>query len=269
VVQHPEVACISFTGSSATGKWIAAEASRQTLKRVSLECGGKSAFLVSAHSHAIEDAAACLAKNAFYNQGQICSAPTRAYVDEVVFDRFISQLANEAKKYAPSDPISGNTNVGRMIHRQSVARVVEAIVSAVGRGYKKITSEPVSAQTCSVTPTIFLDVPEADPLSQTELFGPVLIVNPVKNMNEAVARANASVYGLAASIWTDDLNEALSVSARLEAGTVHVNSYGEDGNQIPFGGIKNSGIGKEKSVDTLSSYSHVKSICIRLSSRGD
>jgi len=264
LVQHPDVACISFTGSSVTGKWIATEASRHTLKRVSLECGGKSAFLVSGYSHAIEDAAACLAKNAFYNQGQICSAPTRAYVDEAVFDRFIVRLADEAKKYVPSDPISGKTPIGHMIHRQSVARVEQAIASAVDRGYKKIPSEPVSALTWSVTPTIFVDVPDADPLSQIELFGPVLIVNPVKNMNEAVARANASVYGLAASIWTDDLNEALSISARLEAGTVHVNSYGEDGNQIPFGGTKDSGSGKEKSIDALNSYSHLKSVCIKL-----
>lgn len=264
LVQHQEVACISFTGSSATGKWIAAEASRHKLKRVSLECGGKSAFLVSGHSHAIEDAAACLAKNAFYNQGQICSAPTLAYVHEGVFDRFITQLVNEAKKYTPSDPINGNTSIGHMIHRQSVTRVKEAIASAVARGHKRLPAEPVSFPAWSIAPTIFVDVPETDPLSQTELFGPVLIVNPVKNMNEAVARANASVYGLAASIWTDDLNEALSVSARLEAGTVHVNSYGEDGNQIPFGGTKDSGSGKEKSLDALNSYSLLKSVCIKL-----
>lgn len=264
LVQHPMVACISFTGSSATGKWITTEASRQTLKRISLECGGKSAFLVSSQSHAIGDAASCLAKNAFYNQGQVCSAPTRAYVDEAVFDQFIARLVAEAKKYVPSNPIIGNTPIGHMIDRQSVAKIKKAIASAMDRGHQRITSEPVANQIWSVTPTIFVDVPDSDPLSKTELFGPVLIVNPVKNMNEAVVRANTSVYGLTASIWTDDLNEALSVSARLEAGTVHVNSYGEDGNQIPFGGTKDSGSGKEKSIDALDSYSHLKSVCIKL-----
>lgn len=264
LVQHPAVACISFTGSSATGKWIAAEASRHSLKRVSLECGGKSAFLVSNESHSIHEAAACLAKNAFYNQGQICSAPTRAFVHHDVFDQFIERLADEAKRYTPTNPLDKSSLIGHMIHRQSVTRVQQAIADAITRGHKKLDSASIQDPQWSISPTIFLNVPDTDPLSQTELFGPVLIVNTVSNMYEAVIRANASVYGLAASIWSNDLNEALSISAQLEAGIVHVNSFGEDGNQIPFGGTKDSGSGKEKSIDALNSYSHLKSVCIKL-----
>jgi len=113
-------------------------------------------------------------------------------------------------------------------------------------------------------PTIFLDIPERDPLARQELFGPVLIANRVNSIEEGIERTNSSNFGLAAGIWTDDLSEALLVSARLEVGIVHVNSYGEDSNQIPFGGIKDSGIGKEKSIDTLNAYSYMKSVCIRL-----
>jgi acyl-CoA reductase-like NAD-dependent aldehyde dehydrogenase len=267
LVQHPDVACISFTGSSATGKWIATEASRQTLKRVSLECGGKSAFLVSDQSCSIDNAASCLAKNAFYNQGQICSAPTRAYVHSSVFDQFIAKLSDEAKNYQACDPLSDATDVGYMISREAVAKVNDAINNAVIRGNQIIYTAPKKQSVWSIAPTIFLDVPEIDSLAQTELFGPVLIVNRVSSMEEALKRANSSAYGLAASMWTDNLGEAISASARLEAGIVHVNSYGEDGNQIPFGGTKNSGIGKEKSIDSLAAYSHLKSVCIRLQPR--
>jgi acyl-CoA reductase-like NAD-dependent aldehyde dehydrogenase len=264
LVQHPDVGCISFTGSSATGKRITAEASRQTLKRVSLECGGKSAFLVSGQSRAIESAASCLAKSAFYNQGQICSAPTRAYVHQAIFDQFIEKLTEEAKKYSPSDPLSQDTDIGFMINRQAVVRVKSAITDAMSRGHQPVCGEIQTTSEWSIAPTIFINIPETDELAQTELFGPVLIVNSVENMDQAVQRANSSVYGLASGIWTDDLNEAISISARLEAGTVHVNSYGEDGNQIPFGGTKDSGSGKEKSIDALNSYSQIKSVCIKL-----
>jgi gamma-glutamyl-gamma-aminobutyraldehyde dehydrogenase len=264
LVQHPDVACISFTGSSATGKWIAGEASRQTLKRVSLECGGKSAYLVSDKCSSIDNAAICLAKNAFYNQGQICSAPSRAYIHSSVFNQFLAKLSFEAKKYQSCDPLSDSTDIGYMISRDAVAKVNDSINNAVIRGFQVILTAPKKQSVWSISPTIFIDVPEIDSLARTELFGPVLIVNRVGSMEEALKRANSSAYGLAACVWTDNLGEAISLSARLEAGIVHVNSYGEDGNQIPFGGTKNSGIGKEKSVDSLAAYSHLKSVCIRL-----
>lgn len=267
LVREPAISCVSFTGSSATGKWIASEASRDRLKRLSLECGGKSAFIVSNKSRKIKEAAQCLAKNVFYNQGQICSAPTRAYVHSSVFDEFIACLTDESDRYAPSHPLTGDTGVGYMIHRDAVKRVNRALVEAAGRGYLPISGTTATESDRCIHPIIFVDIPEHEPLAQDELFGPVLIVNRISSVDEAVIRANISSFGLAAGIWTDDLDEAIAISARLETGTVHVNSYGEDGNQIPFGGIKDSGIGKEKSVDSLSSYSNVKSVCIRLSGR--
>lgn len=266
LVRHPNTDCISFTGSSATGKWIASEASRERLKRVSLECGGKSAFLVSDRSRKIDTAAACLAKNMFYNQGQICSAPSRAYVQASVADQFIAALKREAHRYQPSHPITGKTGVGYMISRAAVARVNRALADAAKRGYLPAYQAPTDDPERSIPPTIFVDLPEYDPLMREELFGPVLVINRVDTMQDAVARANDSAFGLAAGIWTDDLEQAMWLGSRLEAGTVHVNSYGEDGNQIPFGGMKDSGMGKEKCVDALNSYSHVKSLCMRLGS---
>lgn len=266
LVRDPDIAGISFTGSSETGRWIASEASRNQLKRISLECGGKSAFLVSNLCKNIEAAATCLAKNAFYNQGQICSAPTRAYVHSNVFDHFIERLKDEAAQYAPTHPLNGATKVGYMIHRDAVNRVNQAISNASKRGHRPIlTAQSINPDRC-IYPSIFVDVPEDDELASQELFGPVLIVNCINSVAEGVARANNSRYGLAAGIWTDDLEEAMSVSASLEAGIVHINSYGEDGNHVPFGGTKDSGIGKEKCIDTLSSYSQIKSVCIKLSS---
>lgn len=268
LVVHPGVDAISFTGSSATGKWIATEASRRRLKRVSLECGGKSAFLVSRRSRKTSEAAACLARNVFYNQGQICSAPTRAYVEAAIFDEFIERLREQALAYAPSHPIDSAGPVGHMIHTEAVRRVTQAIDEATRRGHKPVMTGDVDEPAHAIHPTIFVNIPEDDPLARHELFGPVLIVNKVDSLNMALVRANDSDYGLAAGLWTDDLDEAMRISALLEAGTVHVNSYGEDGNQIPFGGIKDSGQGKEKCVDTLGSYSTVKSVCIKLGSEG-
>lgn len=264
LVTHPEVDSISFTGSTATGKWIASEASKKRLKRLSLECGGKSAFLISNHSNKLPDAAACLARNVFYNQGQICSAPTRAYVHDAVYKEFIMLLREQALGWRPSHPIDGSGIVGHMIQTEAVQRVNLAIEGAISRGYSPILIGTVDEPAFAIHPTIFSNIPEQDPLSRYEIFGPVLIVNRVDSIETAVIRANNSRYGLAAGIWTDDLEEAVRVSSALESGVVHVNSYGEDGNQIPFGGIKDSGQGKEKSIDTLNSYSTTKSICIKL-----
>jgi acyl-CoA reductase-like NAD-dependent aldehyde dehydrogenase len=267
LVTHPDVDAISFTGASDTGRWIASEASKHKLKRVTLECGGKSPFLVSNQSNRINEAAACLAQNAFYNQGQICSAPTRAYVHTEVFDKFLETLLEQTPAWRPSHPLDEPSAVGHMIQTDAVERVKLLISEASCRGHRAILSGPVKEPEHSVHPTIFVDVPEGDPLSRRELFGPVLIVNRVDSMQAAVARSNDTAYGLSAAIWSDDIDEAIGVASRLECGTVHVNSYGEDGNQIPFGGIKDSGQGKEKSIDTLTSYCTTKSICIKLAAR--
>lgn len=264
LVQHASVDGLSFTGSSSTGQNIASQSAIQQLKRISLECGGKSSFIVSDLSHKIRQAAKCLAKNAFYNQGQICSAPTRAYIHHGIYDEFIDELIKESANYQPSHPIQGTSSVGYMINRQAVKSVNDFIHQAINSGWQYSSIGSVSDLNKCITPTIFFNIPEADPLSVNELFGPVLIVNKVNHLNEAVARANNSEFGLAAGFWTDDLDETMLISSKLEAGTVHINSYGEDGMQIPFGGIKNSGLGKEKSIDTLLSYSYTKSICMRL-----
>lgn len=264
LVTHSDVDAISFTGSTATGKWIASEASKQRIKRVSLECGGKSAFLVSNHTNKLTDAAVCLAHNVFYNQGQICSAPTRAYVHTAVYDEFLELLQERSLRWRPSHPIDDAGIVGHMIQTEAVKRVNLAIKEAGSRGHFPVFTGEVDESEYSIHPTIFTNIPEQDPLSCKELFGPVLIINRVDSVDTAVMRANDTNYGLAAGIWSDDLDEVMRVTSEIESGTVHVNSFGEDGNQIPFGGIKDSGQGKEKSIDTLSSYSFTKSICIKI-----
>lgn len=264
LAMHPLVAAVGFTGSSKTGRKILSESQRQSLKRVHLECGGKGAFIVSDRCMDVEAAAWCLARHAFYNQGQICSAPTRAYVHRKVHEIFSEALCKAALKYEPSDPLQGQTGVGFMIHRQAVDRVGQTIMRGCSQGLRLLAGGQSLYEGRAIMPTIFAEVPDSAEISRQELFGPVLVINRIDSTSEGVARANDSTYGLACAIWSDDLSEVMSTAAALHAGTVHVNSYGEDGMGIPFGGVRDSGVGREKSVDTLDSYSFTKAISVRV-----
>lgn len=266
LVTHPKVGAIGFTGSTQTGRQILINAQLQSFKRINLECGGKGAYIVSDNCNDIQAAARCLAKNAFYNQGQICSAATRAYIHRKVYDTFVEALLEETQRFAPSDPFTGETGVGFMINCQAVERVQNVIDRARHEKIALLSGGDQVFKGRAILPTIFGNVSPQTELSQKEIFGPVLTINAVDSISEAVEQANDSRYGLACAIWSDDLSEAMSASAALHTGTVHVNSYGEDDNGIPFGGIRESGLGREKSLDTLDSYSFIKSISVQLNS---
>jgi acyl-CoA reductase-like NAD-dependent aldehyde dehydrogenase len=263
---HMEVRGIFFTGSSTVGKEILRSSGASNMKKVGLECGGKSAFVVSDKCRDLQAAAHCLAKNIFYNQGQICSAPSRAILHSAIADRFINHLANELPRYLPQNPLDPSTLVGAMSSREQYSRVIGYIRHGDAQGYSRIgpaMEQAPSPEGFYIAPTVFLNVPRNDRLAREEIFGPVLVTHTAKDILHAIEIANDSSFGLAASIWSNDIDEALYCARALEAGIVHVNSYGDDDNSAPFGGIKESGLGRDKSLLAFDEYSALKTTWIR------
>ncbi len=261
---HADVSGIFFTGSSDVGKKILQYSGQSNMKKVGLECGGKSPFIISRYCKNLHKAAQVLAKNIFYNQGQICSAPSRAIVDNEIKEEFVKLLIEESQNYIPQDPFHIETEVGCIVSKEQQQRVLDYIEKGKNAGAKIITPCDVDLKHLCVLPTIFDQVDPESSIAQEEIFGPVLVIIGVSSMREAISIANNSKYGLAASIWTNDLDEAHQVSRELQAGIVHVNSYGDDDNTVPFGGIKESGIGKDKSLYAFDEYSYVKTTWVHL-----
>ncbi len=266
LAMHPLVRGIFFTGSSEVAALILQYSGLSNLKKVGLECGGKSAFIVSNKCNNLQEAAAVLAKNIFYNQGQICSAPSRAFVHDSIFDTFLCHLKEESLKYIPDDSFDPRSNVGCLIDQKHKEKVEAYIEEAQKLGLDVFKASAINKHprtSCFINPTIILNPPENSKFYREEIFGPVLCLSKFLNIKQAVKMANDSDYGLAAAIWTNDLDESFQVSRLLEAGIVHVNSYGEDDMSVPFGGVKKSGIGREKSHNAFSEYSEVKTIWLK------
>jgi acyl-CoA reductase-like NAD-dependent aldehyde dehydrogenase len=258
---HPDVRGIFFTGSSEVGKKILQYSGQSNMKKVGLECGGKSPFIVSGKCSDIGKAVSVLAKNIFYNQGQICSAPSRVIVDLRVKDQFIDLLKKESEKYVPGDPFDVKSEVGCVVSKEQEDKVRNYIKKGIESGailFSPPMSKTMNSNACYVLPTIFDNINIDSAIAQEEIFGPVIVVIGYHDINEAVKIANNTKYGLAASIWTNDLDEAYQVSRELQAGIVHINSFGDDDNSIPFGGIKESGLGKDKSIFAFDEYSYLK-----------
>lgn len=267
LANHAGVQGIFFTGSSAVGKKIMGYAGKSNMKRVGLECGGKSAFIVTRHCSDLTVAAKTLAKNMFYNQGQICSAPSRLLVDKRVEDKFLEILIRELRIYEPGDPWATETVVGSISSESQYKSIVGFIERARKAGLKEITNDIKrypNENGYYLSPTIFVDVPLDAEIAQNEIFGPVLVVHSFDVLEQAIEIANSTKFGLAASIWSDDLNESMLCAQSLEAGIVHINSYGDDDESAPFGGIKESGIGKDKSMLVFEEYGNLKTTWIQL-----
>jgi acyl-CoA reductase-like NAD-dependent aldehyde dehydrogenase len=260
---HNHVRGIFFTGSTDIGKKIMQYAGFSNLKRVGLECGGKSPYIVSKKCSNLQRAAKVLAKNIFYNQGQICSAPSKLLVHSSIKLDFVKFLIKESEAYIPSDPLSNESEVGALISNEHKKKIEGIINQGVKNGAKIMNSaqhvDPIAGG-AYLPPMIFDNVDPNSIMAQEEIFGPILVVFEFNNIMEAIIEANKSKYGLAASIWTDDYSEAHQVSKKLEAGIVHINSYGDDDNTVPFGGIKESGIGSDKSIYAFDEYSNRKTI---------
>lgn len=260
---HNDVRGIFFTGSTQVGKKILEYSGQSNMKKVGLECGGKSPFIISKNCSDLSEAAKVLAKNIFYNQGQICSAPSRLLIHESNKDKFLEFLLKESELYTPQNPFSLETEVGALVSKEQKERVESYIQDGINSGATVITSTDEIAPVTGgeyLRPVIFDNVDINSKVAQEEIFGPVLVVLTYKDIQEAIRFANDTKYGLAASVWTNDYDEAYQVSRLLEAGIVHINSYGDDDNSVPFGGFKESGLGKDKSLYAFDEYSELKTV---------
>lgn len=263
---HMDVDALTFTGSTAVAKRLQVAAGMSNMKRLSLEAGGKSANLVFADTADLELCAQKSAFGAFYNQGEVCSANSRIYVERSVHDRFVNLLVEASNAYRPGDPLDPeNTGAGALVDRNHATDVMAAIDSARSAGKVRAGGQrlTVNGSDAYIEPTVVTDLPNDHELHRKEVFGPLVTVVPFDTEQEAVALANATEYGLAASVWTSDLSRAHRVSKQLVAGTVSVNTVDALGLTTPFGGFKQSGFGRDLSVHALDNYSALKTTWIQ------
>ena len=262
---HMDVDCLAFTGSTAIGKMFMQYSGQSNLKQVWPETGGKSPNLVFADCEDLDAAADMAAFGIFFNQGEVCSANSRLYVERSIKDAFVEKLIARAEATQPGDPLDPASKMGAIVDEkqtEGIMRFVEAGKASANlvAGGERVT---VDGKGCFVQPTIFDDVRHDNPLARDEIFGPVLSVIPFDSEEEAVAMANDSIYGLAASVWTDNLSRACRVADKLHVGTVSVNTVDALSAQTPFGGMKQSGFGRDLSLHSLEKYTALKTTWIK------
>jgi acyl-CoA reductase-like NAD-dependent aldehyde dehydrogenase len=266
---HMDVDCIAFTGSTRVGKHIHVLAGQSNLKRAWTELGGKSPNIVFADCPDLDAAVKAAVGSVFFNQGESCNAPSRLFVEASIQDAFLEKALALAPRYLPGNPLDKATVMGAIVDQTQLNTVMGFIASGQEQGAKLLYGGQQALQDTGgfyVQPTIFTGVRPEMRIAREEIFGPVLSVLPFTDAADVVRQANNSVYGLQAAVWSRDINKALGVARALRAGTVHVNQYDEDDITVPFGGYKQSGVGRDKSLHALDKYTEMKTTWIRLDS---
>ena len=266
---HADVAKITFTGSTDVGKLILQYAGQSNMKQVSLECGGKSPQVFVADVADLDRAVTAAYRGVFSNMGEVCNAGSRLLVDRAICERFVERFIELGRDaYRPGDPLDPATNMGPLVTREAQQRVLGLIESGRREGARLQFGGAAPAGMDAgnyVCPTLFTDVRNDMTIARKEIFGPVASVIPFDGVDEAIAIANDTIYGLAAGVWTRDIDTAFRLVRGIEAGVIWINSFDEGDMTQPFGGYKQSGHARDKCFDSFKSYTQTKSAWFRLS----
>jgi aldehyde dehydrogenase (NAD+) len=264
IANHMDVDKVAFTGSTEVGHLIMEAAAKTNLKRVTLELGGKSPNIVFGDvdlDEAVEGAHFGL----FFNHGQCCCAGSRVFVEEKIYDQFVEKSGTRARNRTVGDPFDPKTEQGPQVDQAQFDKVMGFIESGRSEGARLVCGgERVGNRGYFVQPTVFSDVQDDMTIAREEIFGPVMSIIPFKSVDEVIARANRTTYGLAAAVWTRDIGKAHAIANGVRAGTVWVNCYNILDTRAPFGGFKQSGIGRELGEYGLQQYSEVKTVIVKL-----
>lgn len=267
IALHMDVDMLTFTGSGPVGRMLMKYAADSNLKRVSLELGGKSPHIVFADCPDLEAAAQHAAFAIFYNQGEVCTAGSRLLVEESIRDAFREKLVAAARAFVPGDPLEPGTNFGAMVSESQMKTVLGYIDgarhdgAALALGGKRVREESGGY---FVEPTVFDGVSPDSALAREEVFGPVLAVTSFRSAEEAFKLANATIFGLASGVWTRDISLAHRAARELKAGLVWINGWDSCDITMPFGGFKQSGFGRDRSLHALYKYADLKSVSITI-----
>ncbi len=263
LVAHPDVDKIAFTGSTPVGKLIGKSA-MDSMKRISLELGGKSPVVVMGDVD-IENVVGGAANAIFFNQGQVCTAGSRLYIHKKIFDNVVEGLAGVASSFKLGSGLDPNNNMGPLVSQEQLDRVLGYIEKGRKEGGTVVTGgERAFNKGYFVQPTVFTNVKPDATIIREEIFGPVVVATPFDDVDEVAKTANDTVFGLAASIWTKDVSMAHKLARRIKAGTVWVNTHNLVDPNLPFGGFKQSGFGREMGRDAIEMYTEPKSVLIQL-----
>ena len=266
---HNDIDCVAFTGSGEVGKLVLQYSGQSNMKRVQLECGGKSPNIIFADCEDLDAAAEASAYAIFGNQGEVCSAGSRLIIQKEIEKDFINRVIKISKKMQPGDPFDPESFAGAIVNNEQLEKINKYVNIGKEEGASvevggNITMKDTGG--CYFEPTIFTNVNNKMRVAQEEIFGPVLTTLTFSTFEEAISIANDSQYGLAAGVWTKDINKAIKASREIRAGTVYINNY-EEGmdSTIPLGGYKQSGIGRDSGYQALDNYLQVKSTWAKIS----
>lgn len=263
--RHMDVDCVAFTGSSEVGKLFLTYAGQSNMKRVWLECGGKAPNIILADCKDVDKAVEAAAYGAFYNQGEVCAAAPRLLVEPAVKEEVMEKLAPYLDLFQPGDPLDPATRSGAIVSRDQMGRILDYIAIGISEGATLRAGgrqARADSQGYFVEPTVFDPVTSRMRIGQEEIFGPVLSVIDIADVDEAIRIGNDTIYGLTASVWTSDINKAHRIARSLRAGTVWINCYEASDVTSPFGGFKQSGNGRDRSLHALGKYTEMKSTWI-------